>query len=108
MVATIKRASDGLGLQWDHTPTEYKISDAEMLVSGQATPAKIAAKLQEVLQAELDFRVSRSSLPDDEETKSVDPQRSNIFWDGNDIVSRSNIVTVEYVDGMYIPTVRVA
>ena len=108
MVATIKRASDDDGLQWDHTTTEYKISDVEKTVDGQTTTAKIAAKLQEVLQAEIDFRVPRSSLPDDEETKKTDPDRPNFFWDGDDIVARSNIITVEYVDGVYVPSVRVA
>ena len=108
MVATVKKASDGEGLQWAHTAIEHKISDVELLVDGDAAPEKTAAKLQEILQAEIDFRVPRSSLPDDEETKKIDPALPNFFWDGDDIVARNNIITVSYVDGNYVPTVRVA
>lgn len=108
MVATIKRASDGEGLQWETKTGEFKISDIEKTVEGEKTSAKIAFKLQEELQAQMDFRVPIASLPDDEETKKTDPARPNFFWDGTDIVARSNIITVAYIDGKYIPTVRVA
>ncbi len=109
MVATIKRASDGEGLQWegktDYTLTETKTT---MDVGDQTNTTKIAAEMQRLLQADMDTRVLRSTLPDDEETKKVDPARDNFFWDGDYIVARSNIITVVYIDGKYIPTVRVA
>jgi len=106
MVATINRASDGIGLQWKHTLTEYSLADVRLLVSGQKTTAKIIAAFETILQAELDTRIPRSSLPDDEDTKFTDPAQPNFFWDGDDLVARSETITIEFIDGKYLPTVR--
>lgn len=106
MVRSLEKASDGLGYKWADLPTEVTIADATALVSGQPTPAKIAAALTEALQAHIDVVEKRSSLPDDEPTKSVDPAQENIFWRGGDIVSRSDIVTVTHDGSEYVVSVR--
>lgn len=55
-------------------------------------PTLVVAAAQAALQAQLDVRTPRSSLPDDEPTKTVDPARPSFFWDGLDLVGRSVIV----------------
>ena len=69
------------------------------------TPAKRTNALKLLLQAEIDFRVSIADLPDDELTKTVNPDAPNFFWgkfDGtihpnpnqNDhIIARDTVVT---------------
>lgn len=104
MVRTIRVASDGIGF---HLDGEAEIKEADVIVSGQRTQRKVAAQMQRMLQDRIDYRVPRSSLPNDEPTKAADPAKPNIFWDGGDIVSRSEIVTISVVDGKYVPALRV-
>ena len=109
MVRSISRASDDRGLKWTTSATEYREVDLLNLISpGGDANAKVALLLASMLQDEEDIVDKRSSLPNDEETKTTNPDKPNIFWRGGDIVTRSNIVTVEFVDGEYRPTVRVA
>ena len=62
-------------------------------IPGNSWNPQRLAKFQEVAQQRIDFRVARSTLPDDEPTKTVDPARPDYFWDGNDIVARSVIIS---------------
>lgn len=109
MVRQISRASDGIGLKWETSGTEYREVDILDLIStGGDANAKVAILLASLLQDEEDTVVKRSDLPSDEPTRTTNPNRTNIFWQGGNIVTRSNIITVEFVDGKYVPTVRVA
>lgn len=109
MVRQISRASDDRGLKWTTSATEYREVDLLDLISpGGDANAKVALLLASLLQDEEDTVVKRSTLPSDEETKSTDPKRTNIFWQAGNIVTRSNIVTVAVVDGEFVPTVKVA
>ena len=51
------------------------------------TPAQLANALKLLLQAEIDTRIPLADLPDDEPTKTVNPDAPNFFWgDGNGVV----------------------
>jgi len=109
VVRQISRASDDKGLKWTTSGTEYREVDLLDLISaGGDANAKVAILLASMLQDEEDIVDKRSDLPNDEETRTTNPNKPNIFWRGGDIVTRSNIVTVEFVGGEYVPTVRVA
>lgn len=103
MVVMIERASDGKGLKLQN---KSEVKESDVVVSGSRTSKKIAAKMQKILQDQIDHRISRASLPDDEITKTVDPDKSNEFWDGNDIVSRSEVITINVINNEYIPTLE--
>ncbi len=106
MVKSVERASDDQGLKWVHKLTEVTVADAELMVISDPTPERIAMVMQTLLQLEIDSRIRRNQLPNDEPTKSVDPDQENIFWDGTDIVTRSDIITVSHVNGKYRATIR--
>lgn len=108
MVRQLSRASDGQGYKWHTSTKEYLRTDLDALVSSPPTNEKVALLLQSLLQDEEDTVVKRSSLPNDESTKNTDPKRDNIFWQGGNIVTRANIVTVTVVDGELLVSVRVA
>lgn len=107
MVMTIDRASDGNGFK---TPRGEDLTVAVIRgrIGGNPTQKEIADRMQADLQAEIDLRVRRSTLPDDEETKSIDPAQPHIFWDGADLVTRNNIVGVSPEGDGYRLSIRVA
>jgi len=104
MVSTIIRASDGIGFRLQG---KSEIKEVDVVVNGARNQRKIAAKMQQMLQDQSDYRESRASLPDDEITKTVDPARPNEFWDGDDIVSRNEIITINVVNDKYIVSSKV-
>lgn len=70
---------------------------------------KMALAIQALLQFGLDTRIKIRDLPDDEPTKTVDPARSDFFWEGHDgnkeLVARPVIVESVVWDGTrYVPT----
>lgn len=108
MVRSISRASDSRGLKWTNSASEYREVDMEALVGGGVTLEKIALVMQQMLQDEEDFVVARNTLPNDELTKTSNPNNSRQFWSGSTLITRSNIITIEIVNGEFVPTVRVA
>jgi len=55
--------------------------------------------LKLALQAFLDVRTPRASLPDDDPDKLVDPARAGLFWQGTDLVARPVLVVNVIWDG---------
>ncbi len=109
MVRQMSRASDGIGYKWETSATEYRQVDLEALMTPPFTNEKTAILLQSLLQEEEDFVVKRSTLPQDEPTRTTDPASGNQFWStGGNITTRSNIVTVTVVDDEVVVSVRVA
>ena len=86
-----------LGL-WTDSVTHFtaNATQARALLSGAARndPVQIAAKATQLLQAFLDVRIARSSLPAADPDKSVNPSRPDLFWDGTDLVGRAVLVQV--------------
>lgn len=75
-------------------------------IPGGAWNSARAAKAKDALQALLDTRTPRSSLPADDPAVLADPALPYFFWDGTDIVSRPAVVTaVELTGGT--PPVRI-
>ena len=94
MVSMIEKASDGKGFRLQN---KSEIIESDVVVTGSRNQKKIAAKMQKMLQDQIDHRESRASLPDYEITKTIDPARPNEFWDGDDVVSRSEVITINVV-----------
>ena len=109
MVLPVRHASDGVGWRLSRSgASDFTVLDVERRVEGLKTQAKVAAQMQRDLQDEIDVRTLRSNLPDKEPTKAVDPKRPNIFWDGDEIVTRVAIVTITVRGSGYQIAIRVA
>ena len=83
-------------------PVIWPSADKRVDLTGVTIVGPRAAKSDRIklaLQTLLDYRVPRSSMPDDEPTKTADPAQPNFFWDGGDIVARSVIVEAAVWDG---------
>ena len=78
---------------------------------GSGGQAKLALVLKELLQAQIDTRIPIADLPDDEPTKTVNPDAPNFFWgrpngtihanpNQNDhLIARDTVVTEVVWDG---------
>ena len=55
--------------------------------------------LKNLVQAFLDVRIPRASLPSDDPDKLADPARPGLFWDGADLVARPVLVVSVVWDG---------
>lgn len=72
---------------------------------GPGGQAKLALALMGLLQAQIDTRIPIADLPDDEPTKTVNPDASNFFWGdsngavqnnpnrNNHLIARDTVVT---------------
>lgn len=69
---------------------------------------KLAERLTQELQLQMDVRQPIDSLPDDDPDKTIDPARPDLFWDRStrELVGRAVIVTVAWNGSEYIPSVR--
>ena len=67
-----------------------------------ATNDDKAQDLQDSIQDYLDDKVPIADLGDDDPDKTTDPALPTIFWDGDDLVSRSDLVSVIYNNGYEI------
>ncbi|KKL67496.1 hypothetical protein LCGC14_2134420 [marine sediment metagenome] len=85
-----------------------RINHTDLGAGGQA---KLALVLKGLLQAEIDVRILRDDLPDDEPTKTVNPDAPNFFWGdsngviqnnpnrNNHLIARDTVVTEVVWDG---------
>ncbi len=53
---------------------------------------EVAGLVQDLLQGSQEFRQALSSLPSDDPDKTTDPARSDLFYDGQFLVSRPVLV----------------
>lgn len=63
----------------------------------QADNDALAAKLTTTLQSLIDVRQRINQLPRDDPDRDTDPARPDLFWDGQYLVGRGDIVLVEWV-----------
>ena len=80
----------------DHRQVNIGTVRSAMPANQRNNVAAVVAAAQQALQAALDVRTPRSSLPDDEPAKTVDPARPSFFWDGADIVARRVVVNLTW------------
>lgn len=79
------------------------------------TQAKKNDAVKAWIQREIDVRILLTDLPNDEPTKTVNPDQPNFFWGRSDgtphpndnnndwLIARDTIVTdVQFVDGRYV------
>lgn len=64
-----------------------RINHTDLGAGGQT---KLALVLRELLQAQMDTRIPLADLPDDEPTKTVNPDALNFFWGDNNGVIQNN------------------
>jgi len=64
-----------------------RINHTDLGAGGQA---KLVLVLKDLLQAEIDVRIPLADLPDDESTKTVNPDAPNFFWGDSDGVVQNN------------------
>lgn len=96
-----------------------RINHTDLGAGGQA---KLAIVLKELLQAQIDTRIPLADLPDDEPTKTVNPDAPNFFWGDSDgvvqnnpnrndhLIARDTVVTEVVWDGAryFVAQVRVS
>ncbi len=58
---------------------------------------EVAGLMQDLLQGTQDFRQSLNSLPSDDPDKTIDPARSDLFHDGQFLVSRPVLVSFAWI-----------
>ena len=68
--------------------------------------AAVVEAVRKALQASLDVRIPRTSLPLDDPDLISDPARPDLFWDGTDIVGRSVLVTLSWSGNAYNLTLQ--
>jgi hypothetical protein len=79
------------------------IARAVMPANQRDNPILVAAKMTDLLQRQLDVRQLLTSLPLDDPDRTINPNRSNLFWDLTtlELVGRSVKVTVSWVNNRY-------
>jgi hypothetical protein len=98
---------------WQSSTEALKINvtaqTARSFLSGSAKndPDKIAAKMTELLQNDLDVVQLLTSLPNDDPDKTIDPARPDLFWKdlGGGIIAlvgRAVTVSITWTDEEYL------
>ena len=77
------------------------------LPSNQQTDmVALAAKLTVMLQGQMDVRQRKNRLPQDDPDRDTDPARPDLFWDGQYLVGRGDVVTVAWVAPKFVVRTR--
>lgn len=97
MIHKIDQTADDITV-WSGRTTSRTYTFATLTGS---TSVEKAANLTAQIQADLDVRVARNTLPDDDPDKNTDPAQRDLFWDGRDLVARSVLVSVAPNRGGY-------
>jgi len=92
---------------WTDVVTQKTVTAAAarsaLPVNQRNDPVRIAAKLTDLLQSQLDVRIPLADLPVDDLDKTVNPNRPDLFWDlaTLELVGRAVKVTVSWVNNLY-------
>ncbi len=108
-VHKIESTSTYVRLWMDSTSPRSDFDIVQMLIDqgGAGNEAKVALVIKDLMQADIDVRVKRNTMPSEDEARQANPNRPDFFWDKGDLVSRSVIVEDVVWDGtVYVPTLR--
>lgn len=84
--------SSRVQLWMDSSGPRSDIDIIQLLIDQGGDHAKVALAIKGILQNDIDVRIARSQLPQEDEARQSDPNRPDFFWDKGDLVSRSVIV----------------
>lgn len=95
---------------WTDASGPRSIQDIIQLLidqGGAGNEDRVATALKDLLQADLDVRQVRNTLPLDDPDRTSNPNRPDLFWDGNELVGRSvEVVSVTWNGAFYSIVLR--